>query len=299
MSNTNITAAAAATGFAVPSLRDKAIVVKLSRRLFNPNKQDKAATNAAIVAMGGTSTRVGKFNKRLLSKCAELKQTQQAFQAIYDYVRDHSLPWKDEGYRLLPNANYREFVEGYRDLKEECERCVNKLASVWDQACTADKAVLNGMWDPNDYPSVGEMVSQWGVSITFQPISSSADFRIDMDDEDKQALDEALARVEAGATDYLMQELLTPVKALIERLSIPKGEKGSRFCDTIITNVTDITERARKLNINNDERIDGLIEAMDKAVAGLSPEAIRQSDALRATAVKRMKEVEAKAAEWF
>lgn len=279
------------------TLRDKAVAVKLVRKMFNPVAMDKSVTTNVDKTEG--TVRAGRYMKRRLKECSELQAAQRAFADVYTYVRDNSLPWMDDGVRVVPNANYTDFALGYKDRASKAMDAVKALGDVWDQAVLHDQTVLKGMWDPNDYPSKEEMLDMWQLRLLPMPIPSSADFRIDMDETDKMFLDEQVAKVEADATTYVMKELLTPIKNMAERLSATKGEKGAIFRNTLVSNVTDACERAKKLNINNDERINEAVNEVTALLDGLSPEDLRESDALRAHVGKKMTEMENKMASWF
>lgn len=283
--------------FNTPTLRDKATLVKLARRMFNPTLMDKTVTTAVDSTHG--TTHAGKYMKRRLQKCVELKETQTAFGEVYQFVRDNTLPWMDEGMRLVSNEHYAEFLLRYRELADHAMDCVQKLAAVWDAAVAADQAVLKGMWDPNDYPTKEEMVAQWSLKLMPMPIPSSEDFRVDLDETDKALLDQQLAEVEANATTHVLKELLTPVKAMAERLSVAKGEPGSTFRNTLVSNVEDACERAKRLNINHDSRIDEVVDEMSALIKGVTPDDLREDVALRASVGGAMSELEKKMASWF
>jgi len=283
--------------FQTPSLRDKATAVKLSRRMFNPSQYDRAVTTAVDASKG--TARAGKYMKRLLKHCTELADVISAYGDVYQYVREHTLPWMDEGMRLVPNAYYSEFILGYRDLADKADQAVTRLYNVWDAAVQADQAVLKGMWDPDDYPSKDEMLDKWELRLMPMPIPSSEDFRIDLDETDKALLDQKIAEVEANATSHVIKEVFEPVKAMAERLSVAKGEKGSVFRNTLVSNVLEACERAKALNINHDERVDEVVKEVTELIGSTTPDDLREDEALRAHMGKKMSEIEETMKSWF
>lgn len=294
---TNVNPASERIIRSVPGLRDKAITVKLVRRMWNPYKFDAGATDAAELAAG--THKAGRFNKRLLRNCKELRAATGAYQAVYEYVVDNTLPWMDDGLRVLPNANYFDFVAGLNRLKAEADARVRKLAEVWPVATAEDRKVLLGMWDPNDYPTVGDMESRWSITVRFAPIAVSDDFRIDMDDTARQALDDAVNQVEEDAAAYLLRRLMEPVAAMVTKLSVPIGDEGSVFRDTLVSNVRDVCKRARGLNINDDERVNEVIDDIEHVLAHVDAQSLRESSTVRETTASRMKDVQTKINQWF
>lgn len=285
------------TTFQAPSLRDKATAVKLCRKMFNPSQYDRAVTTAVDSDKG--TTRAGKYMKRLLKNCTELQDALSAYGDVYQYVRANTLPWMDEGMRLVPNAHYTEFLLGYRDLADKADQAVTRLYNVWDAAVLADQAVLKGMWDPEDYPSKEDMLTKWELRLMPMPIPSSEDFRIDLDETDKALLDQKIAEVEANATTHVIKEVFGPVKAMAERLSVAKGEKGSVFRNTLVSNVRDACERAKALNINHDERVEEVVKEVSELLGSTTPDDLREDEVLRAHMGKKMSEIEATMSSWF
>lgn len=281
----------------IPTLREKAITVRVRRSMYTPTKYDKAATAAAEAALGTAKT--GRYTKKLLRACKELRDCQHAFQDVYNYAVQNTLPWMDEGVRVLPNDNYIEFAAEIGRLRNVAMQKVQALAMVWDTAVMADKGFLGGMWDPHDYPTKSEMVNKWDIRIMFSPVATSEDFRIDMDESDKALLDQAIKDVEEQATDYLLKQILEPVAAMSAKLAVPIGEEGAVFRDTLVGNLRDVCKRTKKLNINNDERVDEVVDEIEHALVSITPQTLRESDYVRATTAKRMDEISKKLNQWF
>lgn len=283
--------------FNIPSLRDKAITVRLTRRMYNPYRYDARATAAAETATGTQGA--GRFSKRLLRHCPELKKATAAYNDLYQFVIENTLPWMDDGVRVLPNANYMDFVAELAKLRSRADAAVQKLFEAWDVRVAEDKNWLGGMWDPHDYPTKSDMLEKWGNSITFAPVPSSDDFRIDMDDEDKRQLDEAVQEVQDQAGDYLLKQILAPVAAMADKLAVPIGEEGSVFRDTLVTNLQDVCKRAKKLNINGDERVAEIVNQIESITNNLMPSTLRESEVVRATTSAVMAGVRSKINAWF
>lgn len=285
------------TSFNIPSLRDKGITVHLSRRLYNPYKYDSAATEAAETQMG--THRAGRFSKRLLRNCVELKRAQQAYNTVYDFVIQNTLPWMDDGVRVLPNDLYLDFCQGVAQRKAAAEQAVKGLYEVWDQAVAKDRDFLGNMWNFHDYPTKEDMMAKWGIRITFAPIPTSTDFRIDMDDEDKRQLDEAVQEVQDQAGEYLLKEILKPVAAMADKLAVPIGAEGAIFRDSLVTNLQEVAARAKKLNINDDSRVSEIVGQIEKITKNVTPNTLRESQAVRSMTSQAMASMRTKISQYF
>ena len=284
--------------FAIPTLREKAITVRLSRSLWTPNKFDKTATNAVSSSLG-VSSKAGKFTKTLLRNCKEYKEVKHAFDDVYLYVRNHTLPWMDEGVRVLPSSMYFEFAAEVARLRNDALAKVKVLGQVWDAEVQRDQQFLGTLWNIADYPTREEMEESFRIRLVYQPIPTSQDFRIDIDEVDKQMLDDELKRVESEATTHVMEKIAEPLCAMMEKLAVPIGEKGSIFRDTLVSNMREACEVAKKLNINHDERIDKLVELLDSALENVTPEVLRESQQVRESTAKKLDGINSKLKEWF
>ena len=281
----------------VPTLKDKCMTVCLKRSQYYPRKYDRAATGTVERAAGAVN--VGRFNKTLLKGCKELKTTQQKFADVYTYVVKNSLPWMNDGVRIIPNRTYIDFQTEYNRLKGEAMGSVTQLYNAWDAAVQADRVVLGALFEPSDYPTKDEMAQMWDIRLVVAPISDGGDFRIEMDDDTIKELNREIAKVESDSTTYVLKELLGPISAMADKLVIPAGTEGSVFRDTLVSNVKDIAVRAKKLNINNDDRIDETCAEVLSVLQNITPDDLRTSPVTRSSVAARMTKLEKKINEWF
>jgi hypothetical protein len=278
-------------------LRDKAVTVRFTRSMFNPYRFSQTATEAAENSVGKTN--VGRFNKRLLKDCKELKEAISAFDETYRYIIKNTLPWMDDGVRVLPTSTYQEFMEKYGDLRTEAMDKVRKLEQVWDSAVAHDADRLGTLFNVLDYPTADQIAQRFKMKCVCAPIPSSEDFRVEVDEETKADLEDAVSQVESSSGEYLLKEILEPVQAMAAKLHTKIGEEGSVFRNTLVTNVTDVCERARKLNIAGDPRVEEIIGDIEKSIGGVEPDALRLSDATRERVANDMSATEKKLAAWF
>lgn len=282
----------------IPTLRDKAVLVRVSRSMYVPSMCDRTATEIAETALQA-GKKSGRFIKKLLVNCKELKDCQRAFQDVYKFYVDNSLPWMDEGMRILPNENINEFGAELARLRDNAYACVDALASVWDDAIEADKLRLGGMFNSADYPSASAMRQRWDVRVMFIPVPASDDFRVGMDDLDKQKLDDAVRQAQQESTDYLLRQLLAPMQAMANKLQVPIGTEGSIFRDTLVTNLQDVAKQARSLNINDDSRISELCDEIESALSVVDANTLRTCESARNVTATKMKSLTQKASQWF
>lgn len=278
----------------ISTLADKAVLTKLKRSLYQPYAYDKKATEQVEQANGVADA--GRFNKRLLKGCNALKDCQAEFTALYVYFTSNTLPWLDDGVRMLPNAQYFDFAADMRGRIQRCNDAADALSAKWDQLVSEDMKRLGALANAADYPTAAELRDRFSVELRFYPVPSSNDFRTNVSDEDKHDMERAISEAEANVTKHLMGEMLEPVKRFVEKMAVPIGDNGHIFRDTLVTNLQDVVNRLPRLNINNDPTVAATIDDIRGIVNkyGTNPDVLRESPITREQAHAKMKEIEAK-----
>ena len=93
-----------------------------------------------------------------------------------------------------------------------------------------------------------------------------------------QARFEEAARL---AEQAFIGELAKLVQHLTERLTGTEDGQRKTFRDTAVTNLVEFFQRFRALNVHSSPELDELVETAQRAVQGVGPQQIRDSDALR------------------
>jgi hypothetical protein len=278
------------------TLADKALLVKLNRSLYQPYVFDAKATRMVEEASG--VTKAGRYNKRLFRDSSVLKDTNEKFNLLYVTYIKRTVPWLDDGVRMVPNALYFELAHELRDLIVDAKAAADALARQWGAMVASDIQLLGAMANPADYCTAEEVRAKFDAQVTFFPVPSAADFRIDVTEEDRAEMAKAISDAEANVGKYLMKEMLAPVKAFVNKLSVPIGLDGAIFRDTLIENIVDLVERLPKLNINRDPDVDATIAELKSVIDHFAdnPDVLRESQDTRQSARDKMAVIEAKMA---
>lgn len=254
------------------TLADKAMLVRLKRSMFSAYAADTGAT-AQVEAANGVS-RAGKFNKHLLKNSNRFKRVQQKFNELYDYHIKHTVPWLDDGLRMLPAALYFDYTTEVRRLEGEALTLVADLEAHWSAEVQADAIRLGPLFNMADYPA--DIASKYGIDVQFMPVPSANDFRVALDPDDLASLDNAIRDAETGASRYIIEQLVEPLRKMAEKLSVPIGEEGSVFRDSLVENVIEVTDRLPRLNINDDPEIAQAIAGVRSVVGKYTGSAMDQ-----------------------
>ncbi|MDY0088653.1 MAG: hypothetical protein RBS78_08930 [Coriobacteriia bacterium] len=233
------------------TLAEKAMLVRLTRGMLSTDVTDNGAT--ALVENQTGVRRAGKYRKKLLADSAKFAAVREAYNALYTYHQQHTLPWTDAGPRLLPASMYFDYTQEIRQLRAACDNALLLLRQSWVQEIDNDRHRLGPMFNADDYPA--DPADKFYHEVQFMPVPSAGDFRVQIDPEDVASLENAISEAERGVSRHIIESLLEPLTHAAQKLATPIGAQGSVFRDTLIENIAEAVERLPKLDISGDPRI--------------------------------------------
>ena len=273
-----------------PSLSSRAMLCSLSISMWSARKHDPEASEE-IAQRHGAQADAGRYHKVLLPKTA-LAEIQKI---MSDARQEHyfmTLPWDDNGYRVLPAAAYMDHTERMRELSNRFSPAVETLAQQFGQLVEEAKVRLGGLFRHEDYPTPEELRTKFSFETKVMPLPDATDFRVALGDEEKERIKRQItAAVEASlqvASRELWQRLYEAVSHLAERLQAYKvTEEGVEhpFRDSIVTNLVKLVDVLPKLNVTGDPELERLAAQVRDSLL-IDPHELRKSDSVRSETAK-------------
>ena len=270
---------------AEPSLSSRAMLCSLSISMWSARKHDPEASEE-IAQRHGAQSDAGRYHKVLLPKAA-LAEIQKI---VSDARQEHyfmTLPWDDNGYRVLPAAAYMDHTERMRELSNRFSPAVESLTQQFGHLVEEAKVRLGGLFRPEDYPSSEELRSKFSFDTKVMPLPDAGDFRVTLGDEEKNRIKRQItAAVEASlqvASRELWQRLYEAVSHLAERLQAYKvTDEGVEhpFRDSVVTNLVRLVDVLPKLNVTGDPELERLAAQVRTSLL-VDPQELRKSDSIR------------------
>ena len=256
------------------TFQQKSMLVRFSSGIgFSCRKKDKKVSKEVAQSKDADEASVDVF-KRLLPKGA-LDAWQTAIETAREAHDKLTLPWRDDGYRILRSDKFMEHSDAMRKHRALVEAERDTFIAAYPGYCEKAPDRLSQMYDPKDFPPVEKLTKRFKFKIDVLPVPDGDDFRVDLADED---LAEIRQQIDLDARANTLRPLVEPVRRMIERLKDPEAT----FRNTLVTNITDII----KLVPDGDPAIDALITRVKELVRH-DPEVLRQSPSVRqATAAK-------------
>lgn len=240
------------------TLADKMTLVRM--RTVNQRRavQDKGARDYLASQL---NTDAGAYNvsKKLFTKSERYARVKTALYELSKYVKQHTSPWLDDGFRALPNQKYLEFTQGVAPLKLNLEQAAADFANHYASEVQADIAHLKGRGNYADYDVTAPDI---GAEITFVPVPDAGDFRVEVTEADRQRLNDALAEAERSMRADLLNRMMTPLRHMSERLVEYKGDKGQRWHQSSVEELYASLSTLESLNVNDDAEVSASIIAV-------------------------------------
>lgn len=223
----------------------------------------------------------GRYNKALIANNA-LKAVQSAANDARTFHYKQTLPWNDEGARILPATNYLEYTEGMRKYKSAFNAAVSDFLDAYPNLVEEAKTRLNRLFVQSDYPSPQNIVSKYGFEVQVDPLPDANDFRVDLGDAEIQRIRDDIDSRAQQAQDAAMRDVWSrlheAVGNMAERLSSP----DAIFRDSLVGNLEELIDLLPRLNIAGDPELDRLTKEVSAKLTAHEPDTLRADKTTRA-----------------
>ncbi len=250
----------------------------------------------------------GRFNKRLVPRNA-LKEITQA---IGQARRDHeflTLPWGDNGSRLLPGATYMEHTNLMKQRKQEFEAAVARFVDGFENLVRS-QGRLGTLLKIGDYPG---MIEEGGrlrfvrpqdsapgscstrKSLRFTTPTTFGLQLVTRSESESSARSRSRSRLPFWSrySTISWQRLYKAVAHMSERMNeYNAAEEGNRpkLYTSMVTNIVDIVDVLPSLNIASDADLNRMAEEVRQALV-VDTKQLRKSESLRNEAAQKATEI--------
>ena len=218
------------------NLSHDAMLVGLRIAAWSGRQYDrKASTHVAV--HHDASVSAGRYNKCLLPKAAfaALTATMSAARSAH-YAQ--TLPWDDQGSRLLTVANYERYTELMDALRERMVRERARFIEDYDDNIDKARLDLGKLFRIEDYPSKEALRGKFGLRYRIIPVPDADHFmaKLASDDTDrvKRDIESQIEERLHDAVGDLYRRLGEAVERVSERLQEDDEGKPLVFRDSMI-----------------------------------------------------------------
>ena len=259
-------------------LQDKAMLANLTVRAWSARKRDREVSRE--VEQKHLAKDAGNFNKLLIDKDA-LKPIVTISGQLRAKHYDMTLPWGDNGDRLLPAKMYFDYVKAMRDLRDAFNTAVVAFCNNYPTYMQAARTRLGTMYDPEDYPAASQLKRKFSAELSFLPVPDAKDFRVDLGEDEvaeiRKDIEAQVAKQQEQAINDLWGRLKEVTQNIHDRLIDPEAI----FRDSLIENCRFACEIASKLNLNDDKTLEDVRADIEYRLSRIDPQRLRDDKVLR------------------
>jgi hypothetical protein len=264
------------------------MLASLKIRIWSCKKLDTDATNE-VHAKNHADAGSGAYRKNLLPKDALAAVVKAAGEArTYHHI--NTLPWLDDGARLLPNKHYLPFAEKFRELREAFEAAVSDLLRAYPAHQEQARQSLGALYDESDYPSTDVLADKFSFEVVINPVPDADDLRVEIGEVE-------LAAVKAAIETRAQEGMELAVRSCFERVAKNVGHMVSKlnefapsdgdgraqgiFRDSLVENVRQLAETLPMLNVSNNALIQEVADRIKTDLTTYDAKSLRDNATIR------------------
>jgi hypothetical protein len=165
-------------------ITERAMLAAVHISIWTAVKHDRKVSRD-VAQQHGAHEGAGRYNKKLLREAEKLESLRSLSGQIRQYFYKITLPWSDEGHRLLPAHFYFELTTKMREFEQAFSRQVEEFLAVYPGYIEQVRPELNGLFREEDYPSAEKLRNKFGVRLEVLPIPNGEDFRVTLSEEEQ------------------------------------------------------------------------------------------------------------------
>jgi hypothetical protein len=270
---------------AVAGVARSAMMVDLHISVYSGRKQDKATQGEVTAAKGSGSKKAASVYKNLFAECKELDAlTKFQARARAEHYR-LTLPWNDQGARLLPTAALLEYQQTMGRYRNEFERLVDAFLDKYDTLVAAAAFQLGTLFDRQEYLSRAQVALRFRMESSFTPLPTGGDFRLDVESAvQRELIEQYEAQLEAKlaqASQDAWSRLHDALLRLSDRLTVDEDGKKKVFHDTTVTGAIELCDLLTVMNITKDPQLESARRKLEAVLSGVTPKELRDEHSTR------------------
>ncbi len=243
------------------------------RKTLTPDQKAQAAES-----FGAQENYLSAAKKLLDTSDPAYREVSRVRSQATSYWKALTLPYPEPGLRLIRQDGLTAFNQAMVDYRTALDDAVTNLESRYESLKTAAQQRLGSLFAAADYPATlqGLFAIEWEFP-TVEPPAYLLELNPALYQQEKQRI---VARFDLAV--QLAQEAFTAeFSKLVGHLTDRISGEGKVFRDSAVDGLQGFFERFKSLNVHSSRELDDLVAQAQKAVQGVSPQELRDSDALR------------------
>ncbi|HEX5426538.1 MAG TPA: hypothetical protein VFW94_23525 [Candidatus Acidoferrales bacterium] len=280
-------------------LHTRAILVGARISAWSARKYDRKISQEVAETHGAT-IEAGRYNKHLMpADAATYKALNSHLANLRNIHYANTLPWTDDGWRILPAPNYEKYQDAMRKGFREAEALLDAFIDDYPLLRAEAQRRVNGLFNSTDYPSISEIRSRYSFGLEFLPIPAGSDYRVALSQDEIDMIasrtEERVKQAADAAQSDAVKRLYDVVSHIHERLTATtKGDDGEIkpgiFRDSLIDNARELCDVLQRLNLYEDPVLEQLRQRTEK-ISRTEPQTLRENSDVRVDTAKEAQSI--------
>ena len=267
-----------------PSISSSAMIVDFNASVYTARKKDHKASEEVNYA-NSADKGIANVSKNLLGNCAELQAIQKFVGNLRNLHYSMTLPWSDNGSRLITTAAFFKYNDDMTRLIDEGWDLVRAFGDVYEWKIMDAQATNGSLWNRDEYLTKDAVMQKFSFRLNYTPLPEAGDFRIDIGNE---AMTQIKSKYTAhyttqieGAMNDLWHRLHDNLTTLARQLDVNDEGKGNRLYDSVFEQALNLTEMLGTCNVTQDTQMEAMRRRLEDVLHGTNLEQIKNSPTFR------------------
>lgn len=267
------------------SITENCMIANMSIGVWLGNRLDKAASQA-LNDEANAEADVARVNKFLVPRTA-LRPVQQAATQLRTFFYDRTLPWKDNGDRVLLRRGFDTFIRETERLKAAFDCAVGTfLGTTYPEELERAQFRMGKLWNPDDYPMADQLARKFYARLDLDAVTEAKDFRVKLANEHVEAIQQQIERAMEERIQRAMADVWGRVVQALTHYANKMSNEDEIFKDSTVNNLMEIAALIPALNLTNDAVLESVRIKIEQALGNIEPKDLRKHSDVREAAAK-------------
>ena len=261
------------------NLQEKAMIVRLHIGTWAGTLFDRAVTREIAENKHADPREAGRYIKNLVDREALKGINTVGNESRLEHY-NLTMPWEDDGSRLLPTKVYEKYKAKIDKLIAERDQERKEFIENYERFVADAKQQLGDMFNPDDYPDKSKLYDKVYMEYRIRPVPDAAHFVANLSDREAEKIKADMerqieAQLEVSISD-LYARIAKAVKAASAKLSPREDGRVNIFRDSLIDNLRAVADVVPALNITDNPVLARASEDIKQVIDGVDPDELRE-----------------------
>jgi hypothetical protein len=290
----------------ITSISSAAMLGSINISVWEARKQDKRTAEEVMTSKGARSRKAASVQKHLFSECKALEDIKSLRAEIRQWFNTVTLPWDDNGRRLVTTAQYLTVVDRIGKYERQINALFKTFVDSYSVEISKQAFEMGALFDRTEYPPAEEVAAKFRFSFVVEPLPTSGDFRVDIGNEAQRQMqaqyERAVEERVSGAVADAWQRVKAQVEWVKERMDAVlaydpdaveetrtvddegkvvsveiKKKRRPKLYDSMLEQGLELTTLLRDLNVTNDPRLEEARRELETALTRVDMDSLRES----------------------